>query len=41
MKRSLRPLLSHDRTTVLPGVGDALGALLAAEAGFPAAYMSG
>jgi len=41
MKRSLRPLLSNDRTTVLPGVGDALGAILAAEAGFPAAYMSG
>jgi 2-methylisocitrate lyase-like PEP mutase family enzyme len=41
MKRSLRPLLSHDRTTVLPGVGDALGVILAAEAGFPAAYMSG
>lgn len=41
MKHSMRPLLTHDRTTVLPGVGDALGAILAAEAGFPACYMSG
>lgn len=41
MKRSLRPLLSEVHTVVVPGIGDALGAILAAEAGFPAVYMSG
>jgi 2-methylisocitrate lyase-like PEP mutase family enzyme len=41
MNRSLRPLLAEGRTTVVPGVGDALGAILAAEAGFSAIYMSG
>jgi 2-methylisocitrate lyase-like PEP mutase family enzyme len=41
MTRSLRPLLARSGTTVVPGVGDALGAILAAEAGFPAIYMSG
>ena len=41
MKRSLRPLLSEGHTVVVPGAGDALGAILAAEAGFPAVYMSG
>jgi 2-methylisocitrate lyase-like PEP mutase family enzyme len=41
MKQSMRPLLSGRETAVLPGVGDALGAILAAEAGFPAVYMSG
>jgi 2-methylisocitrate lyase-like PEP mutase family enzyme len=41
MKQSLRPLLAKGRTTVVPGVGDALGAILSAEAGFPAIYMSG
>ena len=37
----MRTLLSEGTTTVVPGVGDALGAILAAEAGFPAVYMSG
>ena len=41
MKPALRSLLARPTTTVVPGVGDALGAILAAEAGFPAIYMSG
>jgi 2-methylisocitrate lyase-like PEP mutase family enzyme len=41
MKRSLRPLLSEGHTVVVPGVGDALCAILSVEAGFPAVYMSG
>lgn len=41
MKRSMRNLLSEGSTTAVPGVGDALGAILCAEAGFPAVYMSG
>ena len=40
MKQSMRSLLTG-RTTAVPGVGDALGAILCAEAGFPAVYMSG
>jgi 2-methylisocitrate lyase-like PEP mutase family enzyme len=41
MKKSLRPLLTAGHTVVVPGVGDALGAILAAEAGFSSVYMSG
>src|SRR5438105_2240341 len=41
MNPNLRSLLARQGTTVVPGVGDALGAILAAEAGFPAIYMSG
>lgn len=41
MAESLRSLLEQPRTTVVPGVGDALGGILAVEAGFPAVYMSG
>jgi 2,3-dimethylmalate lyase len=40
-KTTLRSLLSRSTTTLVPGVGDALGALLVAEAGFPCVYMSG
>jgi len=41
MKHSLRPLLASGRTLVVPGVGDALGAILVKETGFPCLYMSG
>jgi 2-methylisocitrate lyase-like PEP mutase family enzyme len=41
MRHSLRPLLASGRTLILPGVGDALGAVLVKEAGFSAMYMSG
>ncbi len=41
MNPTLRSLLARQGTTVVPGVGDALGAILAEEAGFPAVYMSG
>lgn len=37
----LRRLLATQQTVMLPGVGDALGALLAQEAGFPAVAISG
>jgi 2-methylisocitrate lyase-like PEP mutase family enzyme len=40
-KPTLRALLNGTSTTLVPGVGDALGALLVAEAGFPCVYMSG
>lgn len=39
--RALRTLLAGDELALVPGCHDALGALLIAEAGFPAAYMSG
>lgn len=38
---TLRDLLQGKTTTLVPGVGDALGALLVKEAGFPCVYMSG
>lgn len=41
MRHSFRPLLASGRTIVVPGVGDALGAVLVKEAGFPCLYMSG
>jgi 2-methylisocitrate lyase-like PEP mutase family enzyme len=41
MKHSLRPLLASGKTLIVPGVGDALGAVLVKEAGFPCLYMSG
>jgi 2-methylisocitrate lyase-like PEP mutase family enzyme len=41
MKHSLRPLLASGQTFIVPGVGDALGAVLVKEAGFPCLYMSG
>jgi len=40
-KPTLRALLHGTSTTLVPGVGDALGALLVAGAGFPCVYMSG
>lgn len=41
MGTSLRDLLNGRTATLVPGVGDALGAILVAEAGFPCVYMSG
>jgi 2-methylisocitrate lyase-like PEP mutase family enzyme len=41
MSSALRQMLKSDRTTVVPGVGDPLGAILAQEAGFNCVYMSG
>ena len=41
MSSTLRQMLKSRRTTVVPGVGDPLGALLAQEAGFDCLYMSG
>lgn len=38
---SLKALLESGECIAAPGVGDALGALLVAEAGFPCVYMSG
>ena len=39
--RRLRALLSRDEPVLAPGVSDALGARLVAQAGFDAAYMTG
>jgi len=41
MRSRLRELLSKPGIVVAPGAGDALGARLIEQAGFPAAYMSG
>ena len=41
MTSPLRQMLKSARTTVVPGVGDPLGAILAQEAGFNCVYMSG
>src|SRR6267378_4516692 len=41
MTSPLRQMLKSTRTTVVPGVGDPLGAILAQEAGFNCVYMSG
>lgn len=41
MPATLRELLRSHKTTLAPGVGDPLGALLVAEAGFSCVYMSG
>jgi len=40
-RRALRTLVAAGRATAIPGVYDALGAVLAAEAGFPALHLSG
>lgn len=41
MARTFRQMLEDGTTTIVPGVGDALGALLVREAGFEAVNMSG